>query len=310
MRNAPISGEKAEFRYHRFPAALGAEIVGLDLSQTLDDETFAAVRRCFLDSEGVLVLRNQRITPEQHIAFSRRFGPLAIHVLRQFLLPGHPEILLVSNVIENGKPIGLGDAGRYWHSDLSYVAEPSLGSLLHAQELPAEDGDTSFANLYAAYEALPEDVKRRLEGKRATHSYRKSYDVLEGSAFRPKLSEAQKAEVQAVVHPVVRTHPETGRKALFVNEGFTARILDMPEAESRELLQFLFAHSTRAAIHLSPPLARSRPGVLGQPLRHPLCAWLPAGTASPHAPDDRPGRRAVLSPRPRRARAAPTLMAG
>ncbi|HUZ75297.1 MAG TPA: TauD/TfdA family dioxygenase [Stellaceae bacterium] len=246
MKAAPTSGQEAGFRYRRFPAALGAEIVGLDLAQALDDATFAAVRRCYLDSEGVLVLRDQHITPEQHIVFSRRFGPLAIHVLRQFMLPGHPEILLVSNIMENGKPIGLGDAGRYWHSDLSYVAEPSLGSLLHAQELPEEGGDTSFANLYAAYEALPPDVKRRLEGKRATHSYRKSYDVLEGSTFRPKLSEAQKAAVQAVVHPVVRTHPETGRKALFVNEGFTERILDIPEAESRELLQFLFAHSTEA----------------------------------------------------------------
>ena len=167
------------FRFRRFDAPLGAEISGLDLARPLDDATFDAVRKSFLDSEGVLVLRDQRITPEQQIAFSRRFGPLAIHVLRQFLLPGHPEILLVSNVIENGKPIGLGDAGRYWHSDLSYVAEPSLGSLLHAREIPSEGGDTSFANLYAAYEALPAEIKRRIDGKRAVHSYRNSYDKLE-----------------------------------------------------------------------------------------------------------------------------------
>ncbi len=152
---------------------MGAEIAGLDLARPLDDDTFAAVRQAFLDSEGVLILRDQRITPEQ-IAFSRRFGPLEIHVLRQFLLDGHPEILLVSNVIENGKPVGLGDAGRYWHSDLSYVAEPSLGSLLHAREILSEGGDTSFANLYAAYAALPADIKRRIDGRRAVHSYRKS----------------------------------------------------------------------------------------------------------------------------------------
>jgi taurine dioxygenase len=234
----------APFRYKRFDAPLGAEVRGLDLGRPLDDATFAAVRQCFLDSEGVLVLRDQAITPEQHIAFSRRFGPLAIHVLRQFLLPGHPEILLVSNVMENGKPVGLGDAGRYWHSDLSYAAEPSLGSLLHAQEIPAEGGDTSFVNMYRAYEALPDDVKRRIDGKRATHSYTKTYDKIEGSTFRPALTEAQRKEVQEVTHPVVRTHPETGRKALFVNEGFTGRILDMADAESRELLGFLFAHST------------------------------------------------------------------
>ena len=231
------------FRYARFAAPLGAEIIDLDLSRPLDDATFAAVRRCFLESEGVLVLRDQRITPEQHIEFSRRFGPLAIHVMRQFLLPSHPEILLVSNVMENGKPVGLGDAGRYWHSDLSYMPEPSLGSLLHAQEIPPEGGDTSFVNMYAAYEALPSEVKRRIEGKRAIHSYRKTYDKIAGSTFRPALSAEQQAEVQEVAHPVARTHPDTGRKALFVSEGFTTRILDMPEEESGELLQFLFAHS-------------------------------------------------------------------
>ena len=234
----------APFRYRRFEAPLGAEIVGLDLTQPLDDATFGDVRKAFLDSEGVLILRDQRITPEQHIAFSRRFGTLMIHVLHQFLLPGHPEILLVSNVMENGKPIGLGDAGRYWHSDMSYVAEPSLGSLLHAQEIPSEGGDTSFINLYRAYETLPAEIKRRIDGKRAIHSYRNSYDKMEGTTFRPKLTEAQKAEVQEVTHPVVRTHPETGRKALFVSEGFTSRILGIPEEESRELLQMLFAHST------------------------------------------------------------------
>ena len=232
------------FRYRRFAAPLGAEIVGLDLARPLDDDGFAAVRRAFLDSEGVLVLRGQTITPEQHIAFSRRFGPLMIHVLRQFLLAGHPEILLVSNVIENGRPIGLGDAGRYWHSDLSYAAEPSLGSLLLARELPAEGGDTSFANLYAAYDALPAAMKQRIDGLQAVHSYRKSYDQLQGSSWRPPLTAAQKEEVQEVTHPVVRTHPETGRKALFVNEGFTARVLDLPEDESDALLKFLFTHST------------------------------------------------------------------
>ncbi len=234
----------AVFEYRSFDAPLGAEIRGLDLSRPLDDETFAAVRRCFLDSQGVLVLRDQRIGPEQHILFSRRFGPLAIHVLRQFLLPGHPEILLVSNVIKDGRPVGLGDAGRYWHSDLSYLAEPSLGSLLHAQEIPKEGGDTSFVNMYAAYLALPASIKRRIEGRRATHSYRKTYDRIAGSTYRPALTEAQKQEVPEVDHPIVRTHPESGRKALFVNEGFTTRIVDMTEDESDELLPRLFSHCT------------------------------------------------------------------
>jgi len=213
--------EDAAFQFRRLGAALGAEIVDLDLSRPIDDETFAAVRRAFMESDGLLVFRDQRITPEQHIAVSRRFGPLMIHVLDKFLLPGHPEILRVSNVIENGEPIGLGDAGRIWHSDLSYTPEPSLGSLLYALEIPTEGGDTSFANMAAAYDALPRETRQRLDGKSAVHSYGHSYAKFSGSKFRPQLTQKQKDQVAEVVHPVARTHPETGRKTLFVNEGFT-----------------------------------------------------------------------------------------
>ena len=237
--------ETAVLRFHRLDATLGVEIVDLDLSEPLDNDTFAAVRRAFLESDGLLVFRSQYITPEQHVAFSRRFGPLMIHVLRQYSLPGHPEILRISNVLENGEPIGLGDAGLIWHSDLSYTPEPSLGSLLHALELPMEGGDTSFANLSAAYEALPAEIKQRVDGKRAVHSYSHSYDRFSGSKWRPRLTQNQKDEVREVVHPVVRTHRETGHRSLFVNEGFTSRILGVPEPESRELLEFLFVHSTK-----------------------------------------------------------------
>jgi taurine dioxygenase len=118
--------------------------------------------------------------------------------------------------------------------------------MLHAQELPAEGGDTIFANLYLAYETLPPKVKRRIAGKRAIHDYQLKYHALvETNRVRPPLSEDQKRKVQASVHPIVRTHPETGRQSLFVSEGFTSKILDMPEEESGELLSFLFAHSTR-----------------------------------------------------------------
>lgn len=239
---------KPDFAYRRFDAPLGGEIVGLDLSKPLSEETFAAIRDSFLDAQ-VLVFRNQHdLTPEQHIAFSRRFGELQIHVLKEFHLPGHPEILVVSNVVENGRKIGLGDAGRYWHSDLSYVAEPSLGSLLHAQELPEDDGDTLFANMYMAYETLPKEIKQRISARRAIHSYTLKYDALRAiSNARNPLTDEQKAQVPPQSHPVVRTHPETGRKALFVSEGFTAQIEGLPEGESEELLKFLFAHSTQPA---------------------------------------------------------------
>ncbi|WP_298723003.1 TauD/TfdA family dioxygenase [uncultured Ferrovibrio sp.] len=239
---------KPDFAYRRFDAPLGGEIVGLDLSKPLSDDTFTAIRNAFLESQ-VLVFRNQHdLTPEQHVAFSRRFGELQIHVLKEFHLPGHPEILVVSNVVENGRKIGLGDAGRYWHSDLSYVAEPSLGSLLHAQELPEEEGDTIFANMYLAYEELPKEIKQRIASRRAIHSYTLKYDALRAlSNARNPLTEEQKAQVPPQSHPVVRTHPETGRKALFVSEGFTARIEGIPEAESEELLKYLFSHSTQPA---------------------------------------------------------------
>jgi taurine dioxygenase len=195
----------------------------------------------------VLVFRDQRITPAQQVAFSRRFGPLQIHVLKQFLLADHPEILIVANVKDSeGSPVGLGDAGHFWHSDLSYKDTPSLGSMLLAQVLPAEGGDTLFADMHAAYEALDPATQRRLEGLRAEHSYLARYDELrQRSPWRPALTAQQIAAVPPAVHPVVRTHPETGRKALFVSEHFTTRIVGLPEAESRALLAELFAHSVR-----------------------------------------------------------------
>ncbi len=234
------------FAYRHFDAPLGGEIINLDLSAPLSDAAFDTLRKSFLDAQ-VLVFRNQfNLTPQQHIAFSRRFGELQIHVLKEFHLSGHPEILVVSNVVENGRKIGLGDTGRYWHSDLSYKEEPSLGSLLHAQELPGTEGDTIFANMYLAYETLPDPIKQRIEGRRAVHSYTLKYDDLRArSNARNALTPEQLAQVAPVSHPIVRVHPETGRKALFVSEGFAACIEGLPEGESDELLKFLFAHSTR-----------------------------------------------------------------
>jgi taurine dioxygenase len=226
---------------------LGAEVTGLDLSQPLADDDFKRIHRAHLDHH-VVVFRDQRITPDQQISFSRRFGPLQIHVLRQFQLTGHPEILIVSNVLEDGKPIGLGDAGHFWHSDLSYKETPSLGSLLHAQELPAEGGDTLFANMHLAWDTLPQALRDAVKGRSAEHTYLAKYAELQKrSPWRPNLSAEQIAEVKPVVHPIIRTHPETGRKALFVSEHFTTRVIGLPENESRDLLQALFEHSVRDA---------------------------------------------------------------
>lgn len=235
-----------DFELRSFSGSVGAEVIGLDLGLQLNAADFSRIHRAHLDHH-VLVFRDQRITPQQHIDFSRRFGRLIIHVLHQFHLTGHPEILTVSNIVENGKPVGLGDAGKYWHSDISYKALPSLGSLLHAQELPAEGGDTLFANMHQAYDTLPEALRTAIDGKLAVHSYLAKYGQLQKDGnWRPTLSEQQLAQVQEVVHPVVRIHPETGRRALFVSEGFTTRIEGLPEDESREILDALFAHSVRA----------------------------------------------------------------
>jgi len=226
---------------------LGAEVTGLDLSQPLADDDFKRIHRAHLDHH-VVVFRDQRITPDQQISFSRRFGPLQIHVLHQFQLTGRPEILIVSNVLEDGKPIGLGDAGHFWHSDLSYKETPSLGSLLHAQELPAEGGDTLFANMHLAWDTLPQALRDAVKGRSAEHTYLAKYAELQKrSPWRPNLSAEQIAEVKPVVHPIIRTHPETGRKALFVSEHFTTRVIGLPEDESRDLLQALFEHSVRDA---------------------------------------------------------------
>ena len=234
------------FEIRRLSPVLAAEIVGLDLSRSLNDSDFATIRSAF-DEHSVLVFRDQRrLMPEQHIAFSRRFGPLEVHVQERFLLPGHREILIVSNVFENGQPIGLVDAGHYWHSDLSYLAEPSLGSMLHAQELPAEGGDTLFVSMHAAYDALDGAMKARIATLEAEHSYlARNRKQGEGNPHRPQLDQQTAAKVPPVVHPVVRVHPGSGRPALFVNEGFTTRIIGLPEDESRELLTFLFAHMTQ-----------------------------------------------------------------
>ncbi len=230
-----------------FDGPLGAEVVGLDLGAgPVDDAAFARIHAAHL-AHHVLVFRDQRITPAQQVAFSRRFGPLQIHVLRNFQLAGTPEVLVVSNIVEDGKPIGLGDAGHFWHSDLSYKETPSLGSMLHAQELPAEGGDTLFANMHLAYETLPAALRNAVHGLRAEHSYLKQYAELQKrSPWRPNLTQAQVDEVKAVVHPVVRVHPETGRRALFVSEHFTTRIVGLPEDESAALLAELFAHSVRS----------------------------------------------------------------
>jgi taurine dioxygenase len=227
-------------------AALGAEI-DVDLSQPLDDATFREVEAAFHDNI-VVCFRGQTLSNERHIEFSRRFGELEVHIVKKYLLPGHPEILLVSNIRnEAGEHIGLADAGFTWHSDVSYRQFPSRCSLLYAKEVPRREGvalgDTVFANCIAAYDALPAAMKRRLDGLKAIHRY-SSRRRIENSP-RPKLTAAQLAETPDIAHPIVRTHPFTGRKAIYVTAGECIGIDGMPEDEALDLIAELDAHCVR-----------------------------------------------------------------
>ncbi len=247
------SSQTSEQRFELRPLhpLFAAEIIGLDLALATDAATISAIGNA-LGHHGVLVFRDQgHVTPEQHIAFSRAFGVLEIHVQKKFLLKDHPEILIVSNVIENGVPIGLVDAGRYWHSDLSYLAEPSLGSLLHAIELPSEGGDTLFGSLTAAYDALDDGLKAKLKNLHAVHDYNtlNKAQAAKSEGLRPVLSAEQEKTVPPVIHPVVRRHEVTGAPILFVSEGFSTKIVELPEDESSALLATLFAHQKQERFH-------------------------------------------------------------
>ena len=225
--------------------SFAAEVRKLDLAADIKDEDFSALREAF-HQRGVLLFRDQQLSEEQHINFSRRFGPLEIHIAKQYLLEGHPEIVVLSNKVVDGKAVGIEDAGRFWHSDLSYIENPSLASLLYALEVPPPQagGNTPYASMYEAYDALDESMKNRLRDLRAVHSYEQRWQKdADRGMQRKQLKDSERQQLPEVSHPVVRHHPLTGRPALYVNEGFTVRIEGLPESESRSLLDFLFQHS-------------------------------------------------------------------
>src|SRR5688572_22166983 len=229
----------------RLSAAAGAEIAGVDFAQPLPDADVSRIGQALAEN-CVLLFRGAHITPAQHIAFSRQFGTLEAHVVADFGLPDHPEIFVVSNVREDGKAKGAVYAGQYWHSDPSYLKLPSLGSLLLCHEMPDVGGDTMFANMYLAYDTLSDPLKTFIGGLSAVHDYSHAYDTYFAHLKeRPPLTPEQRAKTPPVQHPMVRTHPVTGRKALYVNPGFTTAIVGMPCEESQPILDLLFRHSTR-----------------------------------------------------------------
>jgi taurine dioxygenase len=219
------------FEVERLAGALGAEVHGIDLARPLEPVTKQALHDAWMQHQ-VLFFRDQAISVDQHKAFARHFGELHVHpVLQQMADQGHPEIVVLES--DARRPI----VADRWHSDVTFEKCPPLGSILRAVAVPATGGDTMWASMYAAYEALSDTLQRLLSSLTAFH---------DGGGFRAiAKDDAQRKDLesrQTAVHPVVRTHPVTGRKALFVNSVFTKGIVGMKSAESRALLGFLYEH--------------------------------------------------------------------
>ena len=231
---------QSTIRVEPIAGALGAVISGVDLSRDLTEAAIGDIRAALLEHQ-VVFFRDQQLTPEQHLGFGRRFGELQIH---EFVggMAEYPEILEVRKEPEETRNFGGG-----WHTDVSYLERPALGSVLYALEVPEYGGDTMFASQYLAYQALSDGMKAMLEGLRACHSSRHVFGIeamarrgdLNGRIGNPELA------TQDAVHPVVIRHPETGRKALYVNPGFTLRFEGWTDEESRPLLDYLYRHAVR-----------------------------------------------------------------
>jgi len=228
-------------RVKPFSTALGAEIEGVDLSRPLADDDFARIRQAFLD-HGVIFFHDQHLSPEQHIAFAQRWAPIDINRFFK-AVPGHPEIAEVRKEPEQTSNIGGG-----WHTDHSYDEAPAMGSILLAREVPPSGGDTLFASMSRALEALSPGLQRMLEGLRAVHSSRHVFGEKSGYAAVGDTGDRignRAAATQDVVHPVVIRHPDTGRRTLYVNPAFTLRFEGWTAAESEPLLRMLYQHAAR-----------------------------------------------------------------
>ncbi len=229
----------------------GARVEDMDLRLPLSAEDFRTILRS-LGRYGVLCFPGQDLDAGQLAAYASRFGELEVNVANLFHAEGHPEIMHLSNMKDaSGKPVGLNDAGQGWHTDMSYSRDIALANVLHAKVVPMRDGkplgDTQFRDMHAAYEDLPEEVKRRLEGKVAIHDFNKFWEMMRSrpGSTRPPLTPEQRAKKPPVPQPIFRTHPITGRRVLYCNEGYAVRIEGMEPAESDAMLDFLFRHQAQ-----------------------------------------------------------------
>jgi taurine dioxygenase len=231
-------------------ASLGATIHAIDLSMPLSPDNYKAIEQA-LGRYGVVSFPNQQLSAKQLRDFSAHFGTLEINVANLFHDEQYPEVMILSNMKENGQPIGLSDAGQDWHTDMSYSKTIAFGNVLYGIRIPFRDGkslgNTAFCNMHAAYEGLPEELKAELAGMTITHDFNKFWDMMrrEKGSTRPPLTEEQRRRKPPVSHPVFLIHPITGRKVLYANPGYSMRINELPEARSDEVLQFLFRHQVQ-----------------------------------------------------------------
>ena len=226
---------------------LGATVEGVDLAQPFDDATLGVVVRA-LAEHGVLCFPRQSLDAAALRRFSAQLGTLEVNVTGKFQEPGVPEVMILSNMVADGAPLGLADAGQDWHTDMSYSSTIAYANVLHAIRIPRRGGrplgDTRFASMAAAYDALPPAMKERLRGLRAVHDFAKFWNNMRSrpGSTRPPLTAAQRAQKPPVSHPVVLYHPISGRPLLYVNPGYAVRIEGFPQVQSDELLAFLFDH--------------------------------------------------------------------
>jgi taurine dioxygenase len=230
---------------------LGAKMEGLDLSRPLEDGEVDAIIEA-LGRHGVVCFPRQKLTARQHKDFAARFGELEINVASgPYQEPGIPEVMTLSNIVKDGKPIGLSDAGQDWHTDMSYSKTIAFANVLYALEVPRRNGktlgDTEFSSMHAAYDGLPDDLKKRLDGMTVLHDFNKFWEMMrrEKGSKRPPLTEAQRKQKPPVSHPIFLQHPITRRKVLYANPGYSMRINELPQEESDEILEFLFEHQLK-----------------------------------------------------------------
>ena len=228
-------------------AILGARIEGVDLREPMSSATQNQVTEA-LGRFGVVSFPDQQLEVTDLKRFSGAFGTLEINVAGSFQEPGHPEVMILSNIMEDGKPIGLADAGQGWHTDMSYSRDVAFANVLYGIKIPHRNGvalgGTQFANMHAAYDDIPQDLKSELAKRTATHDFNKFWETMrrEKGSKRPPLSEEQRRKRPPVSHPIFITHPITGKRALYANPGYTMVIDGMDPAESARILEFLFAH--------------------------------------------------------------------